>query len=301
MEALEHQQVALDEIVARAKAYFRGDWRHLFIQPLWASLLIGPSGSGKTAVAAMAAEAVGASMLRISAPNWMPVGAIGRGTKETMSVIAEHIARHDKTLLVLDEGDKLLDRAGDSSWKSYIRGECFQIIGKEFLPGLTLPETDYDKPEITIEQLTTKLRNTVFILMVGTFQEWFDDAPSRRSMGFGAETNPAKDELSADIIAEKLPRELANRFHSSIIRLPELKPDDYHRISKEAENSLPERMRALFHAEVQQRLPIAIAAKKGVRFLEEAITEVLKKLPPEPLPPPPDFFQVTADIDLCTL
>lgn len=301
MEALDHQRKALDEIVARARAYFRSDWRDLPIQPRWASLMVGPTGTGKTAVAAMAAEAVGASMLRISAPNWMPVGAIGRGTKETMSVIAEHIARHDKTLLVLDEGDKLLDRGGDSSWKSYIRGECFQIIGKEFLPGLTLPETDYDKPDITIEELTTKLRDTVFILTIGTFQEWFDDAPSRRSMGFGAETDSAEIELSADIIAEKLPRELANRFHSSIIKLPELQRDDYHRIAKETENKLPERMRAPFNAEVQQRLPIAIAAKKGVRFLEEAITEVLKNLPPEPLPPTPDFFQITPDIDLCRL
>ncbi len=292
MEALEHQQAALDEIVARARAYFRGDWRDLPIQPRWASLMVGPTGTGKTAVAAMAAEAVGASMLRVSAPNWMPTGAINRGTKETISVIAEHVARHDKTILVLDEGDKLLDCSGDSSWKAYIRGECFQLIGKEWLPGLTLPETDDDKPDITIEQLTTRLRDTVFILMIGTFQEWYDDAPSRRSMGFGAETDSAEIELSADIIAEKLPRELANRFHSSIIRLPELKPDDYHRIAKEAENKLPERMRSLFHAEVQKRLHISIVSKKSVRFLEEALMEVLKNLPPEPVINPPVTFTI---------
>lgn len=257
--------------------------------------MVGPTGTGKTAVAAMAAEALGTydptaqswgwkvSMLRVSAPSYMPSGANNRGTKETISVIAEHIANHDRTLLVIDEIDKLIDRGGDTSWKTYIRAELFDLLDGRWPAGLTLPENDDEcAPDITIESLTGKLRHTVFVLGIGTFQSWFDDSASRRTMGFGAETNPAKDELSADIIAERMPRELANRFNSGIIRIPELSAADYHRIARETAEKLPERMREPFRAEVQRKIAGAIAAKKGVRFLEEAMMATLINLPPEP-------------------
>lgn len=300
MEALEHQQIALNEIVARARAYFRGDWRNLNLYPRWASLIVGPSGSGKTAVAAMAAEALGVSLLRVAAPSWMPLGTNNRGARETSVVIAEHVARNARTLLCIDEADKLLDRNGDNSWKSFVRNEIFDLLDVRWPAGLNMPERE-DGYDIKIEALNDKLRNSVFVIAIATFQSWFDEADSRRAIGFGAEVSPAKDELTADIIAEKLPRELANRFHCSIIRLPELQPSDYHRIAKEAQSKLPERMRTPFQVEIATRIPGAIAAKKGVRFLEEGLMEVLKNLPPEPSPPAPDFFQVTTDVDLCRL
>lgn len=246
--------------------------------------MVGPTGTGKTAVASMAAESVAASMLRVSAPNWMPAGANNRGTRETISVIAEHVTRNNRTILFADEIDKLIDRGGDTSWKSYIFGELFDLLDGRWPCGLTLPETDDDSPDPTIESLTEKFQNTVFVLAAGTFQSWFDGAGTRRSMGFGAQTNSETDELSADIVAENLPRELANRFNSQLIRLPELRADDYHRIARETADKLPLRMRASFLIEVKRLIPGAIAAKKGVRFLEEAILETLMKLPPEPAP-----------------
>ncbi len=294
MEPLAHQRAALDEITARARAYFAGDWQQLPVIPRWASLMIGPTGTGKTAVAAMAAEALGdydpatlmwgnpVSLLRVSAPNWMPSGANNRGTRETISVIAEHVAKHDRTLLAIDEIEKITDRDGDSSWKMYCRGELFDLLDGRWPSGLTLPEVDDDTVDPTIVTLTEKLKETVFFLAIGTFQSWFDDSTSRRTMGFGAETDPANDELTADIVAEKMPRELANRLNSSLIRIQELTPADYHRIANEAADKLPQRMQQAFRAEVQRRIPGAIAAKKGVRFLEECIMEVLKTLPPSP-------------------
>jgi SpoVK/Ycf46/Vps4 family AAA+-type ATPase len=184
MEALGHQREALAEIVSRARAYFRGDWRYLPIQPRWASLLVGPTGTGKTAVAAMAAESVGASMLRVSTPNWMPAGALNRATRETIGVISEHIARHDRTILFCDELDKLVDRIGDSSWKSYIRGELFDLIDGRWPSGLTLPELDDDTPDPTIETLTKKLTYTVFVIAAGIFQSWFDQGGYARERSF---------------------------------------------------------------------------------------------------------------------
>lgn len=289
MEVLEHQRQALDEIVSRARAYFRGDWRGLPIQPRWASLMIGPTGTGKTAVAAMAAEAASANMLRVSAPSYMPGGSVNRSTRETITVVAEHVARHDRTLLFLDEIEKI--HHADNTWMGYIRAEIFELLDGRWPTGLTLPETTDDQPELTIETLTTKLRDTVYILAAGTFQSWFDDTNDRRTMGFGA-IDPADEEISADIIAEKMPRELANRFNSSLIRIPELRAEDYHRVAEEAEKKLPERMREAFRAEVSKRIPGAISAKKGVRFLQEVMMETLIKLPPDPVINPPVILMI---------
>lgn len=266
--------------------------------------MVGPSGTGKTAVAAIATVTVGAKMCRVSAPGYMPCGANNRGTKETISVVADHVARNERTILVVDEIDKLLDRQGDSSWKTYIRGELFELLDGRWPAGLSLPDADDEKPEITIESLTVKLRHTVFICGVGTFQEWFDGTMSRRAMGFGAEVDPGTEELSAATIAERMPRELVNRFNSNLVRLPELTPSDYHRSANEIEAQLPLYMRAVFRAEVARLVPGAIAAKKGIRFVEEAMLSTLISLPVQPETTAAEILNPNSEIpcnDLCTL
>lgn len=158
MDALDHQRDALDEITRRARAFYTGDWRDLPIHPRWASLMVGPTGTGKTALAAMAAEAVGASMIRLSAPNWIPSGANNRGTRETIRVIAAHVATHDRTILVVDECEKICDRDGDNSWKTYCRGELYDLADGRWPTGLNRPDGESDDNDcpttIPIDQLT---------------------------------------------------------------------------------------------------------------------------------------------------
>lgn len=299
MEILEHQREAHSELVSRARAFFLGGWIGLPLKPRWASLICGPTGTGKTTVAAMAAATLSrstergtgigpVSLIRVAAPNWMPCGAHHRGTRETVSVIAEHVAHHDRTILCIDEIDKTVGGiggiagvgGGGDAWQSYVRAEVYDLLDGRWPTGLQAPEGPEDEhgstSEVPIAELTRRLEQNVFIVGVGTFQSWFDSTQSRRSMGFGADISPAHDDITADIIAERMPRELANRFHSGIIRLPEFVEADYQRIAREAERKLPERLRKSFAAEVARRLPSAIAAKKGVRFLEEALVEVLK-------------------------
>jgi len=297
-----HQAAALDEIVARCRAFYGGAWSDLPIKPRFASLLCGPTGPGKTALAAMAAEAVNAKMVRVSAPAWMPCGAHNRGVAETVSTLAAAISANDRTLLVIDEIDKI-GYHGDNAWLGYIRGEIFDLTDRKWPNGLKSPDEASDDDDTAPvseskwrELLTTKLATTVFILGIGTFQEYFDSVSNRRAIGFGA-TDPADEELSAEIVAEKLPRELANRFNSSLICLPELRPEHYRLIANEATETLPLRMQAAFREAVARRITGAISAKKGMRFLEEAMLDVLKTLPPAPsTAPKPDLH-----FDLCTL
>jgi hypothetical protein len=289
-----HQVPALDEIVARGRAYFRGEWRHPSlrrIKPRFASLVVGGTGVGKTALATIAGEALNATLVRISTPGWIPSGAHNRGAIETLVMIAGHVTRNSRTLLVLDEVDKICAHghgSGQDAWLAYIRGEIMDLVDGRWPEGLRIPadEDDEEPPDAKglAERLTAKLRNTVFIIGIGTFQDFFDSAGSRRTMGFVTDDDEGLSELSAVTVAERLPRELANRFNSNLIRLPELRPADYQAIAREAADSLPGYIREPFLAAAIRQIPGAIAAKKGVRFLEEAMLDTLKGLPSEAAP-----------------
>lgn len=235
---------------------------------------------------AQSPENFGMIQVRVAVPGWIPGGSTSRSVAETMGTIAQAVAINTRTLLVLDELDKATSApsgggaATSSGWQQHCLLEIFEILDGRWPAGLKLPD-DSNDDEIPRDVLTKKLQETVFIVGIGTFQDYFDSAQSRRTIGFGPETDVA-DEISGDHLLEKLPRELLNRMCGSLIRLPELQAEHYHRIARQAEDSLPERLRDAFRTEVNHRIQGAINAKKGVRFLEESLMEVLKNLPPEP-------------------
>lgn len=295
MEPLEHQREAVAEITARGKAFFSGRWRGLNLMCRWHTLLVGGTGTGKSTLANLVAQACSAVPIRIATPGYMPCGAHNRGVRETIMIIAEHVATNPRTLLILDELEKLSGLAGGGrgagggnvadAWQTYIRGELQELTDGRWPAGLNL--MNLDVPDIiTLDKLTEKLRETVFILGIGTFQGVLDSA-SRRTIGFsGTSENPEGTKaISNETVAEYLGRELGNRFHTGIVRLPELGADDYQRIAKEAELKLPEDLREPFRREVAIRIPDAITNKKSVRFLEEALSAVLIRMPePEESP-----------------
>jgi hypothetical protein len=134
-------------------------------------------------------------------------------------------------------------------------------------------EDDDDDDAKTLKKLNEKLRSSVFILAIGTFQDFFD-APPKYSLGFGATTQKPP-ELDASEIANRLPRELTNRFHGSVIVLPDLTAENYREIALQAAQSIPEDIREFFIAAAMKRIDSSVAAKKGVRFVEEALLDTL--------------------------
>jgi hypothetical protein len=247
----------------------------------------------------MLASEVGAELFHVSAPAWMPCGAYRSTTRETIAVLASHVATHPKTLLFIDEIDKIYHL--ETPWMGYIRGEIFEVTDGRWPQGTKLPgiPDDVDEEDQALEtakalvDLTRKLQENVFILGAGTFQDFFDHRGVCKSVGFGARGEiPAQ--ISAEEIARRLPRELVNRFNGSLVLLPELGEEHYRLIAREAIESLPAWLRAEFSVAVHRLLPMAIAAKKGVRFLEEALMEALvvakpprekPVIPPEALDP----------------
>jgi len=198
-------------------------------------------------------------------------------------VVAEHVARNERTLLVLDEVDKIFSNNSDS-WQTYLRSELYDLLDGRWPNGLREVKDENDN-EIPIAKLTEKLKNNVFVLSIGTFQNWFDTAHSRQSIGFGDGSDPATEEITAEWIAGMMPRELANRHNSSIVRMPELTAEDYRHISQETADKLPQNLREPFWQEVEKRIGPALAAKKGFRYLEEAMMAALLTLPYEPPKP----------------
>ena len=213
----------------------------------------------------------------------MPCGAHNRAVKETLALIACHIAAHDKTILVFDEIDKIYKppagangggttNGGDTSWLSYIRGELYEIMDGRFPAGMNIDIED-DDHVLSVDKLSEKLRNSVFIVGVGTFQDFFDQTP-KKTMGFGGGTEPIL-QIDAAEVATRLPRELSNRFHGSLIVLPDLEPDNYREIVSQTTKSLPNWLQPAFLAAANSRINDAITTKKGVRFVEEALLDAL--------------------------
>ena len=229
------------------------------------------------------AEETGASLLRIAATGYTPSGAHNRAVAETLSTVIEHVHQHSKSILFLDELDKLWH---DTPWNTYIRGELFELLDGRFpvgargVGGGSTLEID-DEGIMTLTQRNTlaeKLSSSVFIVAAGTFQDFYDARTDSTRIGFHREPYNSGQICgpTADMIAKKLPREIVNRFHSRLLLLPQLEPAHYRLIALQAEESLPEWLAPAFRLAAARRMEQAIASHSGCRFVEEALVDALQ-------------------------
>lgn len=275
MKIFSHQATAYRQLLTRAQTFFAGHWRGLNLRCRWHSLIIGPTASGKTALASILAEETGAALLRINVTNWMPSGANNRAVAETLETIVSHINAYSRSILFLDEVDKIYH---ETPWMGYIRGELFEILDGRLPLGTKPPafgEEDGEAQFPTEKSLSEKLRSTVFIVGAGTFQQFYETRRSP-SIGFHHTEPESGTGPTADYIAQKLPRELATRFNSQLLFIPELSPIHYQALVHEAEKSLPDWLVPAFRQAATRRMAQAISVKSGCRFLEEAVMDALQ-------------------------
>lgn len=275
MNLFSHQTGAYCELLARAQTYFAGQWQQMPINTRWHSLIIGPTGTGKSMMANILCNATNATLFRISAPTWMPAGAHDRATSQTLPMLLRHIESNTRTVLFIDELEKI--NTADSPWLTYIRQELYEILDGRWNKGLKPEDSnDEEDPVPSNEHLSAhKLRTTTFILAACTFQTHYD-TQNRVPVGFHSNNcSLPKNNLTADQIAERIPRELVNRFHSRLILLPDLSPNQYHELAMQAEASLPGWIVPGFRVAAAARIPHAIASKSGCRFIEESLADAL--------------------------
>lgn len=277
-----HQQEVYEALLRTAKAFFETNWKCLPYTPRWNRLILGPSGNGKTALVKILAEELGIALYHISATNWIPLGGAERGACNTWPEIAKFILEQERVILFIDELDKLY---AESSWMNHVRVEIFSLLDHK-LPGnldlsKVVSESDEDDTKALAGRIKKHLRESVFIVGAGAFQDLYETTRRERQVtGFGIRQE--KDEsplLQHKDIQKVLPTEICNRFAYPLLELPMLEEKDYNALIEQVALTLPaeasEELRTLAKAQLQN----AIDNKLNCRFIESLIRQLIEKRP----------------------
>lgn len=125
--------------------------------------------------------------------------------------------------------------------------------------------------------IRTMLRERIWIVGAAAFQE-LSEQKTRIEIGFSSRKDAEGVEIQQWELASYLQRELVNRFHADLLRLPMLGRADYQAMIETVISQMPENLRHAFRSVAERRVQNAIQTKKGARFIEEAIAETLRKV-----------------------
>jgi len=185
------------------------------VRPRLFPLIEGPTGSGKNFMAQRLAKKVGAEFLSFTLGDWVPAGAHS-DYENTFYAILSKVANHDRVVLCIDEIDKVrLDL--DSSWARSVTSDLWRVLD------LTLPIPSFLKNaramahtvDISEERLHAKVRQSLWIIGLGTWQAQHDARPA---VGFHGSSAKAG-QLSVKALREShtIPAELLLRFHPTVL------------------------------------------------------------------------------------
>lgn len=266
---LPHQRAAYESLLEVGSACFAMARQELGILPRTNTLLVGPTGSGKTFLAQKVAAELGVPFYGLSISDWMPLGTTHRGAAQTWPSICNFLIRnHDQTGVVIfvDELCKL----GTSSWDTYVKVELFRLLDLSISTDL-LDEFEEKFSDEDRANALDVLRNRAYLIGGGAFQDIWESAGP--SIGFSGTSHPP--ELSLGRLARMLPRELVNRFRSSVITLPFLDIADYSAMLENSIGTIPAYLRNRFGQLGRERIVEASRQQQGVRFLEELMLDTI--------------------------
>lgn len=212
------QRAGAERLRLLGRAFFAQEFRRLSIQPRLFPLLIGPTGAGKTFLVRESAESLGASYLRITYGEWMPLG-VSRAGGPTAFALLEAVEGASRLLFHVDELDKCRDLFS-TEWGRSVATDLWNV-----LDGL-LPFEAYLRSKRRPVEECAALRRLVaerlWIVGSGTWQDVFAQQ-DRPSLGFGAAEPPpeADDKALFERItrARLIPEELLARFASDPVFL----------------------------------------------------------------------------------
>lgn len=215
------QRAAFREICALSEIYFAGeamtDGASLRIAPL----VIGPSGVGKTHVITLAARALGLPVIRMTVGDWIIQAA--RQSPCALEVLQQHLNRHHRFVLFIDELDKLsLSRTG-SEYSRFQHAEIYAALDRSITYHCA-------RGNSWTEEHAEKLRHNVMIVGGGTWHDLWKDS-HRRPLGFG-QTAQNTDDISKQIRqARIIPDELLNRFSDRWLLLHPYTAEDFQALA----------------------------------------------------------------------
>jgi ATPase family associated with various cellular activities (AAA) len=270
---LPFQQPIFDRLCAVARASLYVDRKSIQGLKLRSCfLLIGPSGSGKTFLASALAAEMGVPFCALSVSDWIVLGGTNRGSSTTWPSILSFIHKSKSAggaIIFIDELDKCRD---ESNWNSFLRSEIFSLCDARLPFGIQDPDADYDNKE-SLEEAAEFLRNRTMIIGGAAFQHIWDTR-SAPTMGF----NPTRAQHADPELPELtkvLPRELVNRFSSTMFVLPQLRRGDYRIMVETMTPKIPDLWKKRFYDLGMAGLDRAVAHQKGARYLEEVLLNAI--------------------------
>lgn len=270
---LPHQQKAFEQLLELAQIALYTQRDCFPIRPRTSSLIVGPTGSGKTYLASAIAKALNIPIFLISISEWVLVACATRGAAITWPAIVGFLNKHksaDGVIIAVDEIDKL---SRDSSWEVFLLTEVFSLFDLRIPDNLRDSSEDEAIGSTSIESARDVLTNRTMLIAMGAFQGIWDTQQSP-AIGFGQTTTIAEMPCLKKL-AESIPPELANRFRSEVVILPPLTERDYHAMLAQCAEKIPGNFRERFIAMGKQAIPLAVQNRKGPRFLEELLVDLL--------------------------
>lgn len=216
-------------------------------------MLIGPSGTGKTHIIKTIARLIDAPLYIADGPAYTQTGWRGLDVTEMLSSLimsAEgDIDKAERGIIVIDESDKLAQRAGVNK-DSEINGKGVQQSLLKMLEGSLVTVNMGHNKEIQVDT-----SNILFIL-IGVFPGLQDIINERMrgsvetGIGFGRESSKSKKGTRHDVISEDLIKygflaEFIGRV-PVVATLDDLSKKDLVKILKEPKDSILKRYETLF-------------------------------------------------------
>ncbi len=179
----------------------------------------------------------------------------------------------DTFIILADELDKLGFGGDlpDSSYNRHTRTKIHQLLD------LNVPVGLEGFGQSRRHRAETILRERTLIIGAGAFQHLWETVP-QHEMGFAsAGSRRASPTLAPDpnMLSRSLPRELVNRFRSSLVVLPQLATADYREMVEYASQGIPAYLRRTFLELGLAGIDRAMDSRQGARYVEELLLDTI--------------------------